>query len=166
MNALKEKLKRSGLDTRGRKRDLVLRLSQDIQESESNESQSNDYSGLVNNSKRLDGVCNCKCGININDGRPMLECIKCKAWSHIVCYGLPEDAAKKTAVSVMCPTAADFSGASVDVDANFVTLQSQLAKYVRSFNSQILLYCVMNSLELNILWIVPSPVISLPFRMS
>ena len=102
-------------------------------------------------------MCNCECGININDGRPMLEC---KAWSHIVYYGLPEGAAKKT-VSVMCPTAADFSGASVDVDANFVTLQSQLAKYVRSF-----FYCVMNSLELNILWIVPSPVISLPFRMS
>ena len=64
--------------------------------------------------------------------------LECKAWSHIVYYGLPEGAAKKT-VSVMCPTAADFSGASVDVDANFVTLQSQLAKYVRSFNSQILL---------------------------
>ncbi len=55
---------------------------------------------------------------------------------------MSEGAAKKTPFqcqSCVPPTAADFSGASVDVDANFVSLQSQLAKYVRSFNSQILL---------------------------
>ncbi len=72
----------------------------------------------------------------------MLECIKCKALSHIVCNGLSEGTAKKTPCqcqSCVPPTAADFSGASVDLDANLITLQSKLAKYVLSFHSQILL---------------------------
>ena len=35
----------------------------------------------------------CKCGVKINDGYPMVQCISCDNWSHLSCYGLTEQSA-------------------------------------------------------------------------
>ena len=36
----------------------------------------------------------CVCGATINDGRPMVECMSCKAWSHLQCVHLTQRTAK------------------------------------------------------------------------
>ena len=36
----------------------------------------------------------CVCGVTHDDGRPMVECIKCNAWSHLQCVKLTQRTAK------------------------------------------------------------------------
>ena len=37
----------------------------------------------------------CVCGTTINDGKPMVECTNCGAWSHLHCLRLTQRTAKK-----------------------------------------------------------------------
>lgn len=47
--------------------------------------------------KTTTDVVNCRCGITIEDGYPMVQCIKCAAWEHISCTFSSPDAAAKSA---------------------------------------------------------------------
>ena len=37
----------------------------------------------------------CVCGVTTNDGKPMVQCIRCCAWSHLQCVRLTQRTAKK-----------------------------------------------------------------------
>ena len=37
----------------------------------------------------------CVCGVTTNDGKPMVECVRCCAWSHLQCVRLTQRTAKK-----------------------------------------------------------------------
>ena len=39
------------------------------------------------------GEVKCKCGVNHNDGHPLIECSGCLKWSHLLCYGLSQASA-------------------------------------------------------------------------
>ena len=44
----------------------------------------------------------CVCGVTVNDGKPMVECVECGSWSHIQCARLTIRTAKKAAFRCHC----------------------------------------------------------------
>ena len=81
---LQAELKQRGLNTKGKKQELISRLLSPSQGEENSHSKTS-QSTLVR----------CKCGVRVNDGNPMFQCVKCGTWSHISCYDLSEDIVAK-----------------------------------------------------------------------
>lgn len=125
------------MSSRGKKHELILRLTKAMKDGNAT-----NPPAPVAKRKVPDGECKCKCGTSQDDGLPMLECIKCGAWSHISCYGLSEDMAKKPPFqcqSCVCPNANDLVVPDDELTSDPIAiLQGQVAKLVRSFNAQLL----------------------------
>ncbi len=127
---LREKLTQKGLDSRGNKPELFRRLADSI---------------LSDNCSQAPAQhqVSCKCGVVCDDGHPMVQCSLCNKWSHLDCYGLSSTVAIQSEFKcVLCsggPIVTPPLAVEVCSISNSVSLlKENLAKQIRSFNSQFL----------------------------
>lgn len=91
----------------------------------------------------------CVCGVVVNDGSPMLQCVDCNKWSHLACYGISKSAAKKAKFKCReCTKSSStdhiFSSLSQQVNDLFHkvnTLSSQLSSHIKVCNSNYIKSC-------------------------
>ena len=75
---LRQELSTRNINAKGTKVELIKKLL--------------NSQGTIHHSQHS-GEVKCKCGINHNDGRLLIECSGCLKWSHLLCYGLSQASA-------------------------------------------------------------------------
>ena len=99
----------------------------------------------VQGSSKVD-VVNCSCGVNADDGKPMIQCFSCQQWSHIACYNLSQAAAGKiTFLCKSCPASQSYVHLITslteqvnDLHHKVTLLSAQLNTHIKSCNSKLL----------------------------